>query len=241
MASHVCSIVPPHLLDALATNGNEEAKQSALNTLSHTHDIRTRRKEFFEGKSSDQSISSHNGVAQSIVPDQILDHVVTSRDADTSSKEMAQNTLDVNQQLRDGLVPTSRGTTDAKTSTAIHRQVYDMQNLEQKFGKDDQTYNMLPGKLIRSEGEAPISDEHADQAYDNCAKVINFYKEVFGYTFLDDASIPIISSVHFEKGYQNAQWIGSSTRQMVYGDGGHNLYDFTACLDVIGHEMTVSW
>jgi hypothetical protein len=28
--------------------------------------------------------------------------------------------------------------------------------------------------------------------------------------------------------------------QMVFGDGGEFLYHFTKCLDVIGHEMTVS-
>jgi Zn-dependent metalloprotease len=28
--------------------------------------------------------------------------------------------------------------------------------------------------------------------------------------------------------------------QMVFGDGGTMLYNFTKCIDVIGHEMTVS-
>jgi Zn-dependent metalloprotease len=40
--------------------------------------------------------------------------------------------------------------------------------------------------------------------------------------------------------YQNASWMGDKVQQMVYGDGGGDLYNFTACLDIIGHEMTVS-
>ena len=113
-----------------------------------------------------------------------------------------------------------------------------MQNLEQKVGKKDETYRLLPGRLVRSEGQAPVDDEHANQAYENCVKVLDFYNQVLDYRFLNGKAI--ISSVHFEKGYQNASWMGDKIQQMVYGDGGGDLYNFTACLDIIGHEMTVS-
>jgi Zn-dependent metalloprotease len=230
MENHVCSIVSPHLLDALATSKDPKTQRSALNTLVHSHHVRNRRKQHFDAKSRG-SFS-----IQSIVPDQIPEHVAGSEATDGSNRGVAQHTLDIKQKLQDGL-DTSRSTTAVMSK--LHRQVYDMQNVVQIEGQSDQTFTRLPGKLVRSEGEAPIPDEHANQAYDNCAKVLEFYRQVFNYIFLDDFNAAVISSIHFEKDYQNAQWVGGPAKQMVYGDGGNNIYNFTACLDVIAHEMTV--
>jgi Zn-dependent metalloprotease len=233
MESHVCSIVSPHLLDALAVSEDPKTRQSALSTLAHSHHVRARRKQHFDAKSG--------GVPpnlQGIVPDQILEHITGSEQTDGSSRNLSQHTLDIKQKLQDGL-GTSTSATNVTSAPKLHRQIYDMQHVVQINGRNDETFTRLPGKLVRSEGEAPTPDEYANQAYDNCAKVLEFYQQVFDYTFLDDLAAPVISSIHFENGYQNAQWIGDPTRQMVYGDGGHNIYNFTACLDVIGHEMTV--
>lgn len=233
MESHVCSIVSPHLLDALAVSEDPKTRQSALNTLAHSHHVRARRKRHFDAKIARVSLNP-----QSIIPDQILEHVASFEETDESSRDLAQHTLDIKQKLQDGLGTTTNATS-VTLSPRLHRQIYDMQNVVEIDGKYDETFNRLPGKLVRSEGESPILDEHANQAYDNCAKVLEFYQQIFDYTFLDDAAAPVISSIHFEKGYQNAQWIPDPTRQMIYGDGGRDIYNFAACLDVIGHEMTV--
>jgi Zn-dependent metalloprotease len=52
----------------------------------------------------------------------------------------------------------------------------------------------------------------------------------------------LISTVHYEQGYDNAMWNGE---QMVYGDGDEDLPEsqrlfnrFTIALDIIAHEMT---
>jgi len=47
----------------------------------------------------------------------------------------------------------------------------------------------------------------------------------------------VVSSVHFGQGFANAMWT-EGPNQMVYGDGNDVLYNFTAAIDVIGHEMT---
>ena len=54
--------------------------------------------------------------------------------------------------------------------------------------------------------------------------------------------MPLNSTVHYQKGYDNAFWNGS---QMVYGDGDEDLPPaqrlfnrFTISMDVIGHELT---
>ncbi len=69
------------------------------------------------------------------------------------------------------------------------------------------------------------------------ANVIDdFYGAVFKRNSIDNAGMPIISTVHYDKGYCNAFWNGT---QMTYGDG-----DGVACkplsggLDVVGHELT---
>jgi hypothetical protein len=235
MERHVCSIVSPHILDALAASEDPKTRQMALKTLAHSHHVRAQRKQYFDAKSRNDGRPNIQG----IVPDQILEQAASSKNADDSSRDAAQHTLDIKQTLQDH-PSTSTDAANVSSGSRLHRQVHDMQNVVQMDGKIDDTYQRLPGKLVRSEGEAPIPDEHANQAYDNCATVIDFYQQVFNYTFLDDQATPVISSVHFENGYQNAQWVGNPARQMIYGDGGHNLYNFTACLDVIGHEMTVS-
>lgn len=237
MSYHTCDIVSPHLLQALASE-DPEVSCLASNTLQHTLQIHDRRKKSLEDTSATKLQHHEDFASQGIVPDQLLKQVIDSGSADARSKELAQKTLDTKQQAPDCLSSSSNVPIEG-SGPAPHREIYDMQNAEQKVGKSDETYKLLPGALVRSEGQAPVDDVIANQAYDNCAKVVEFYRQVLDYPFLG-GSQAIISSIHFEKGYQNASWLGDSIQQMVYGDGGGNLYNFTACLDIIGHEMTVS-
>lgn len=241
MESLVCSVVPPHLLDALAASEDHHTRQAALDTLLRSHHVRDRRQQHFHAKNRTFEQDGEDGyqnaaqpILRGIVPDQILEHVVVSA-ADPADRELAQRTIDIKAQLQKDVLP-APGTT---ISGSLNRQIYDMQHVVKQIGKHDETFQLLPGTLVRSEGAAPVSDLAANQAYDNCATVLAFYWEVFGYAFLDDRTAPIVSSIHFENGYQNAQWVGAPARQMIYGDGGRDLGNFTACLDVIGHEMTV--
>ena len=240
MPPSICDVVSPHLLEALAASDDEHTRLLALRTLEHSSHIRGRRRRFLEEADTTRSVSHQDeeSFPRGIVPDQLLKQVVGSSEADSSAKELAQNTLDIKEQVQDGSDPSPVVPNEQQSDTARRREVYDMQNLEQKVGKKDETYRLLPGRLVRSEGQAPVDDEHANQAYENCVKVLDFYNQVLDYRFLNGKAI--ISSVHFEKGYQNASWMGDKIQQMVYGDGGGDLYNFTACLDIIGHEMTVS-
>jgi Zn-dependent metalloprotease len=59
---------------------------------------------------------------------------------------------------------------------------------------------------------------------------------------VDGNGLRLDSTVHYQKGYDNAFWDG---KQMVYGDGDEDLpvaerlfNRFTSALDVIGHELT---
>ncbi len=108
-----------------------------------------------------------------------------------------------------------------------HRLVYDLKG---------RNFNVLPGKLVRSEGQGPAKDPAVNEAYDHCGDTYDFYQGVFNRNSLDDRGMSLISSVHLLRKLNNAFWNGE---QMVYGDGdGRQFIRFTNSLDVVGHELS---
>ncbi len=118
-------------------------------------------------------------------------------------------------------IPSPSGTKD--------RRVYDLKN------KQPSRFT-LPGKLVRSEGGAAVTDEAVNEAYDYSGVVYDFYKDILNRNSLDDRGMTLISSVHAGRKYNNAFWNG---QQMAYGDGdGQRFIRFTKALDVVAHELT---
>jgi len=104
------------------------------------------------------------------------------------------------------------------------------------------TGTSLPGTLVRSEGDAAVSDVAVNEAYDGSGATFDLYDLIFGRNSINGNGLKLVSTVHYGKGYDNAFWNG---QQMVYGDGDENLPEaqrlfnrFTIALDVIGHELT---
>lgn len=94
----------------------------------------------------------------------------------------------------------------------------------------------LPGAVKRTEGQAPTSDKAVNQAYDGLGDTFTFYLEAYNRNSIDNAGLPLIASVHYDKKYDNAFWNG---QQMVFGDGDNIIFTgFTGATDVIGHELT---
>jgi Zn-dependent metalloprotease len=113
----------------------------------------------------------------------------------------------------------------AAPATVLQRLVYDAGNTKR-----------LPGKLVRSEGGAAAADATVNQAYDSAGATWSFYREILGRNSIDGRGMPIVSSVHFARRFNNAFWNG---KQMVYGDGDGKLFlGFAQALDVVGHELT---
>jgi Zn-dependent metalloprotease len=109
-----------------------------------------------------------------------------------------------------------------------HRLVYDMKNIDLQ--------QLLPGTLIRSEGQDAVTDEAVNEAYDYSGIVYDYYKSNFDRNSLDDRGMTLVSSVHLGTKYNNAFWNGE---QMAYGDGDNKIFiRFTKGLDVVGHELT---
>jgi len=172
----------------------------------------------------------HRNPILCIVPPHMLDSIMkngTSQQVDTAKKS-----LDVSDQVRGQRQSFAQA---AVKPTAIagkkDRKIYDAQ-----FGSN------LPGKLVRSEGEAPTGDSAADEAYDGAGATYDLYYEIFERNSIDDKGMQLNSIVHYLKGYDNAFWDGE---KMVYGDGDEDLPEedrlfnrFTISIDIIGHELT---
>ena len=113
-----------------------------------------------------------------------------------------------------------------------------------RFIYDAKKKDVLPGKLVRSEGDAKSADPCVNEAYDYSGDTYDFYLELFGRNSLDDAGMALISSVHVGEAdgsdrfqpMNNAFWDGA---QMAYGDGDGEVFRcFTRSLDVVAHELT---
>jgi Zn-dependent metalloprotease len=158
-----------------------------------------------------------------IVPPHILDRVLDRGNA--KQKEWARNMVASSARLR--------GRRDAFTLLGAalvvpagtkRRTIYNAHSTEN-----------LPGDLVRSENQKPVADDAVNQAFDGSGSTYDFYNDVYGRNSIDGRGMRLDSSVHYSQDFDNAFWDG---RQMVYGDGGQFFHNFTACLDVIGHEMT---
>ncbi len=100
----------------------------------------------------------------------------------------------------------------------------------------------LPGRPVRSEGQPPTADTAVDEAYDGAGATYDLYRAVYARNSIDGNGLRLDSTVHYQKGYDNAFWDG---QQMVYGDGDEDLPPaerlfnrFTIAIDIIGHELT---
>ncbi|MEV7779092.1 M4 family metallopeptidase [Kitasatospora sp. NPDC088351] len=94
----------------------------------------------------------------------------------------------------------------------------------------------LPGRTVRREGQSPVSDQSVNHAYDGLGATFALYADVYGRRSIDDQGLRLDATVHYGRDYDNAFWDG---HRMVFGDGDNVIFgDFTACVDVIGHELT---
>lgn len=96
----------------------------------------------------------------------------------------------------------------------------------------------LPGTLVHSEADAPHSkaDSETQIAHEWTKVIRDFYWTSFERDSIDGKGMDLVSSVHYDKDYNNAFWNGS---QMCYGDGdGKFFLPLCRSLDVAGHEIT---
>ncbi|WP_166973744.1 M4 family metallopeptidase [Brevibacterium atlanticum] len=106
----------------------------------------------------------------------------------------------------------------------------------QRLIHDAENAEVLPGTLVRSEGEDPVSDERVNEAYDGLGASYSLFSEVFDRDSLDGKGMPLMASVHYGQDYDNAFFDG---RLMVFGDGDDEVFTgFTGSVSIIGHELS---
>jgi Zn-dependent metalloprotease len=171
---------------------------------------------------------------QCIVPPYMVEHM--ARSADPTIRERAVVDLARASAVRavrafSQQMPTLLAT--ASPTGRKHRLVYDARK------KD-----VLPGKLVRAEGDPKTADPCVNEAYDYSGDTFDFFLERFARNSLDDDGMTLISSVHVGEAdgrdrfqpMNNAFWDGG---QMAYGDGDGVVFQcFTRSLDVVAHELT---
>ncbi|MEO8260256.1 MAG: M4 family metallopeptidase [Acidobacteriota bacterium] len=109
-----------------------------------------------------------------------------------------------------------------QVESALNRQTYTANNTK-----------TLPGTLVCGEANPTCSggDSQAVAAHLYAGDTYNFYLDILGRNSIDNAGLPLISTVHYDVNYNNAAWNGV---QMIYGD----VYGFSLADDVVAHELT---
>jgi Zn-dependent metalloprotease len=159
-----------------------------------------------------------------IVPPHILERVA-AHSTDPELRALARRSLIVDTAQRTQRRITLAAPVRAEAAAGPHRTIKDAKHQEE-----------VAGQTVRAEGDTPTGDVMADQNYDWLGATHAFYAQVYGRDSIDGAGLPMVSTVHYGRDYDNAFWNGE---QMVYGDGDGTLFTaFTGPLDVTGHELT---
>ena len=168
-----------------------------------------------------------------ILPPYMLDQV--AQNGTSAQREMAVRTLATSQRVRDNRVDIGKAAMRARGFSVGG-------NIKQRIVYDAKFGTNLPGTVARSEGSAPVADIAVNEAHDGSGATYDLYSAAFGRNSIDNNGMRLSSTVHYDKGYDNAFWDG---QQMVYGDGDEDMpvserlfNRFTSSLDVIGHELT---
>ncbi len=167
-----------------------------------------------------------------ITPPHMLREIVLN--GSSEQRELALRSITISEQFRG-----QRGAM-TKDFLAIMKPV--SAGAKQRIVYNAKNGSQLPGTPVRNEGDPATGDAAVDEAYDGSGITYDLFYDVYGRNSIDNNGMRLDSTVHYQKGYDNAFWNG---QQMVYGDGDEDLPEsqrlfnrFTAALDVIGHELT---
>ncbi|OJJ32208.1 hypothetical protein ASPWEDRAFT_175507 [Aspergillus wentii DTO 134E9] len=172
------------------------------------------------------------------MPPYLLKAIAESTQVPPESCEAAAKTLEFDGNIRNGRIslirqpgPAARAASSfVKESTSTEVATPATCYIHDCEGSTD-----LPRRLVRK-NEVRVKDRPANNAYDGLRIASEFFNTVFKRKSIDNASLPLIGSVHFGTDYNNAFWDGN---QMVFGDGDGLYFDYlTVSLEVIVHELT---
>jgi hypothetical protein len=157
------------------------------------------------------------------VPPYLLRHVAEGAQEPLAST--AEATLAVDEQLRASRNAAPKEVTPTAVANGVTRRVHDADNTE-----------VLPGRLVRADGDPVSGDIAVDEAFDSSGQVLDLFASQFDRQSADGNGSPLSITVHYGRNYENAFWNGT---QLVFGDGDGQVFDrFTKPMDVMAHEFT---
>ncbi len=180
----------------------------------------------------DEPVSATDGGCAfcAIVPLSVLNQHAKDRKGTAHSRKMMRDTATETERLR-ALREVHRRNAVA-TPAADGKMAAAAKARELAF--DCERRNSLPGKP--ADKAAVAKDPAIQSVIEITGRLATFYQQVLGRNSVDNAGSDLVSSVHYQVGFNNAFWNG---HQMVYGDGDGQVFDdFYAAPDVIGHELT---
>jgi Zn-dependent metalloprotease len=169
-----------------------------------------------------------------ILPPRLLHRVVrTTNDPDVRATALATLELDGRFRVARAEAASRRGgraaqpVTFARIGGLPYRTIYDQEHSE----------SQSPGRVVRTEGQAPVADTAVNQAYDGLGATYDYYWSCYERDSIDAQGMHLLGLVHYGTDYDNAFW--DNAGHMFFGDGdGRLLTQTTAGIDVIGHELT---
>jgi Zn-dependent metalloprotease len=174
------------------------------------------------------SIGSCNTVRCGIVPPYLLSHLATVEDPRFSAAaEAARRSLRVDNPIRNlrSTAPQQQREVVASDTGVTRRTISDADHSE-----------VLPGRVVRTEGASPVDDVAVNEAYAGLGDTHRLFWSRFQRDSIDGRGLPLDATVHYGRAYDNAFWDG---QRMVFGDGDGEVFNrFTSSLSVIAHELT---
>lgn len=208
---NIHSVVPPYLLDAIAERGPEKFPRAAAAAASC--------------RMSDESCRSLRRTGLRYTPPADLEQTEIPELAETLETGDRANRTSTSGDAGSEGASGRAATAGRHGSAGLQRLIHDAQDKE-----------VLPGVLVRSEGEDPVPDEAVNEAFDGLGAAYSLFSEVFDRDSLDGNGMPLLASVHYGQDYDNAFFDG---RLMVFGDGDAEVFTgFTGSLSIIGHELS---
>jgi Zn-dependent metalloprotease len=164
-----------------------------------------------------------------IIPPHILNEVIKNGRPGQSNQALATLNLDFSMRTLRALRSAQPRPLALDEAQPVTTSIYDTHNTLR-----------LPGDLLAQTPTvaAPpaTGDAAADAAFDNLRATYTFFLSQYQWRSIDDHGMPLVATVHYGEGYDNAYWNGT---QMVFGDGGGDIFqNFAGALDVVGHELT---
>jgi Zn-dependent metalloprotease len=161
----------------------------------------------------------------SIVPPFVFENIAMNGTAEQREAALHHLATDATIRAARALAASRSAAAAGAGAPREHRLIYDAHHT-----------STLPGTLVRSEGQGPVSDVDVNEAYGGLGDTWSLYFDVFSRNSIDDAGMDLVGSVHVGTKWNNAQWDGV---QMRFGDGdGVTFNRLTIAVDIMGHELT---